>query len=257
MMTFLQTGKALYVLAAICAAGILTRLLASSFYKRLIRESQNLALTKNRCLRALRQSTEDTYRINQGMNNVRVYLERQFYGLRVMGLSLRGLDNLSGQLTMLCFLAGGVGAFLSYWYRSDNYYIVLYGTMGVLGGMATMVAEGGVNLEAKKQQLLTCLQDSLENVLLPKLERENRADAQEQSEPLRSPVSLRSGARERRGQLRRGALQTAASREHLKESQNEIPRPAIVPDQKTQNWLQDLSPDQKRALGEMLRDFMS
>ena len=53
MMSFLQTGKALYVLAAICLAGVFTRLMAGSFYKRLIKESTNMALTKNKYLRGL------------------------------------------------------------------------------------------------------------------------------------------------------------------------------------------------------------
>ena len=44
MMNFLQTGKALYVLGLICLAGVLVRLAAGSFYKRLIRESGNLSL---------------------------------------------------------------------------------------------------------------------------------------------------------------------------------------------------------------------
>ena len=131
-----------------------------------------MALTKNKYLRNLKQNAEDTYRINQGMNNTRVYLERQLYGLRVMGMSIRGLDNLSGQLTLLCFLAGGAAAFLSYWYRSDNYYIVLYGTVGILSGMLTMLVDYGVNLEARRQQLLTCLQDYMENVMLPRMNRE-------------------------------------------------------------------------------------
>ena len=112
-MSFLQTGKALYVLAAICLAGVFSRLMAGSFYKRLIKESTNMALTKNKCLRNLKQNAEDTYRINQGMSNTRVYLERQMYSLRTAGMTARGLDNLSGQLTLLCFLAGGGAAFLS------------------------------------------------------------------------------------------------------------------------------------------------
>ena len=58
---------------------------------------------KNRYLRALRQNAEDTYRINMGMNNTRVYLERQIYSLRFMGISLQGFENLGGQLTLLCF----------------------------------------------------------------------------------------------------------------------------------------------------------
>ena len=73
MMSFLQTGKALYVLAAICLAGVFTRLMAGSFYKRLIKESTNMALTKNKYLRGLKQNAEDTYRMNQGMNNT-VYI---------------------------------------------------------------------------------------------------------------------------------------------------------------------------------------
>ena len=81
--------------------------------------------------------------MNQGMNNTRVYLERQMYSLRTFGMSVKGLDNLSGQLTLLCFLAGGGAAFLSYWFRSDNYYIVLYGTTGILAGKFTMLVDYG------------------------------------------------------------------------------------------------------------------
>lgn len=46
MMSFLQTGKALYVLAVICFGGIFVRLAAGSFYKKLIKESANMALTQ-------------------------------------------------------------------------------------------------------------------------------------------------------------------------------------------------------------------
>ena len=135
MMSFLQTGKALYVLAVICFGGIFVRLAAGSFYKKLIKESANMALTKNRYLRNLKQNAEDTYRINMGMNNAAVYLQRQLGNLKFLGFSLSGLENLAGQLTLLSFLAGGVCAFLSYWNRSDNSYIVLYGAAGILGGM--------------------------------------------------------------------------------------------------------------------------
>ncbi|MCB7318148.1 hypothetical protein [Lacrimispora sp. 210928-DFI.3.58] len=252
MMSFLQTGKALYVLAAICLAGVFSRLMAGSFYKGLIKESTNLALTKNKYLRNLKQSAEDTYRINQGMNNTRVYLERQIYGLRMLGLSVRGLDNLSGQLTLLCFLAGGGAAFLSYWYRSDNYYIVLYGTVGILAGMFTMLVDYGVNLEAKRQQLLTCLQDYMENVMWPRLNREggDYTPAAAAEGEHREPAAVRSIGRERRfnNNTRRGLEQAAASRENSKEKKE---------DRSGENWLQDLNPDQKRMLGELLKEFIS
>ena len=253
MMSFLQTGKALYILAAICLAGIISRLVAGRFYKGLNKESVNMALTKNKYLRNLKQNAEDTYRINQGMNNTRVYLERQLYGLRVMGMSVRGLDNLSGQLTLLCFLAGGAAAFLSYWYRSDNYYIVLYGTVGILTGMLTMLVDYGVNLEARRQQLLTCLQDYMENVMLPRMNREGSGDympAVTSEGERRESAPVRSIGRERRfnNNSRRGIEQAAASRESSKEKKE---------DKSGDDWLKDLNPDQKRMLGELLKEFIS
>ena len=251
MMSFLQTGHALYALAAICLAGVFSRLMAGSFYKRLIKESANMALTKNRCLRTLKQNAEDTYRINQGMSNTRVYLERQLYGLRKGGMSVRGMDNLSGQLTLLCFLAGGGATFLSYWYRSDNYYIVLYGTIGILSGMLTMLVDYGVNLEARRQQLLTCLQDYLENVMWPRMNREGATEhgpAVTAEEERREPAAVRSIARDRRSNntnSRRSLEQMAASREYGGDKNSK------------ENWLQDLNPEQKRVLGELLKEFIS
>lgn len=254
MISFLQTGKALYLLAAICLVGIFTRMMAGSFYKRLIKESTNLALTKNKYLRSLKQNAEDTYRINQGMNNTRVYLERQMYSMRMMGFSVRGVDNLSGQLTLLCFLAGGAAAFMSYWYRSDNYYIVLYGTIGILSGMLTMLVDYGVNLESRRQQLTTCLQDYMENVMWPRLSREGTDDHAPAlaEEERREPSPVRAIGRERRPAGRRSIEQTAASREKLKE-----PAKNAEDKQSGENWLQDLNPDQKRILGEMLKEFIS
>ena len=42
--------------------------------------------------------------------------------------------------------------------------------------MFTMLVDYGVNLEAKSQQLLTCLQDYMENVMWPRMNREGTAD---------------------------------------------------------------------------------
>lgn len=55
-----------------------------------------MALTKNRYLRNLKQNAEDTYRINMGMNNAAVYLQRQLGNLKFLGFSLSGLENLAG-----------------------------------------------------------------------------------------------------------------------------------------------------------------
>ena len=157
MLEFLQTGKALYVLAAVCGLGVVTRWLTRNLYKRLIKETDNMSLTKNKNLRTFKQKTENNYQMNQGIPKIKPYLERQMYDFRFMGMTLNGWNTFSNQMTLLCFLAGGAAAFGAYWYRTDPYYIVLYGSMGILAGLFTILVDHGAGVGDKKQQLFTAL----------------------------------------------------------------------------------------------------
>ena len=107
MLQFLQTGKVLYVLAAVCALGIISKLVTGNLYKRLIKETGNMALTKNRNLRALKQKTENMFLLSHGLRNPAAYIEKQVYGFRFMKISLDDWDNFSVQTMILCFLIGG------------------------------------------------------------------------------------------------------------------------------------------------------
>ena len=193
MLEFLETGKALYVLTAVCILGLLSRLTARNLYKRLIRETDNMTLTKNRCLRDLKQKAENTYRLNLGIHNTKAYLEKQLAGYRFMGFTLNGWGNLASQLTVLCFLLGGSAAFGAYWYRCDSYYVVLYGTVGLLSGLLTLFLDCGINLAERKNQLLNGLQDYLENSLFNRLAREAVSASEDDYRGARGGLESRGG----------------------------------------------------------------
>ena len=163
MLEFLQTGRMLYVLAAICALGTLSKLVTGSLYKRLIKETGNMALTKDKNLKALKQRMENIFLINHGIRNVNAYIEKQLYGFQFLHMSLDGWDNLSVQAMILCFMAGGAAAFGAYWYRCDNYYIVLYGAAGVFGGLFLAFVDNGIGAGTKRKQLADHLVDYVEN----------------------------------------------------------------------------------------------
>ena len=163
MLQFLQTGKALYVLAVVCGLGMISKLMTSSLYKRLVKETGNMALTKNKNLRSLKQKTENAFLLNHGIRNASAYIEKQLYGFRFMKISLDAWDNVSVQAMILCFLVGGIAAFGAYWYRCDSYYIVLYGTMGILAGLFLVLVDNGANISLKRQQLADALVDYVEN----------------------------------------------------------------------------------------------
>ena len=163
MLQFLQTGKALYILAVVCGIGVISKLVTSSLYKRLIKETGNMALTKNKNLRSLKQKTENMFLVNHGIRNAGAYIEKQLYSFRFMKLSLDVWDNFSVQAMILCFLLGGIAAFGAYWYRCDSYYIVLYGTVGILTGLLLVLVDNGANISLKRQQLEDGLIDYVEN----------------------------------------------------------------------------------------------
>ena len=170
MLQLLETGQALYVLAAVCLSGIFTRLMTKNIYKGLIKESANMTMAKNKSLKELKLSAENTYRTNQGIRDSGIWLEHQLYQLKFRGMTLSGWGNLSVQLTWLCLLLGGIGAFSSYWYRLDTFYIVLYGGGAVLMSMFTMLFDSGA-ANGKREQLTAALQDYMENTLCPRLSR--------------------------------------------------------------------------------------
>lgn len=205
MLQLLETGKALYVLAGICMLGIFTRMMTRHLYKRFIKESANLALTKNRSLQKLRQKAESTYRTNQGMADSGAWLEHQLFEMKAFGVSLPAWSGLCQQWTWLCLLAGGIGAFFSYWYRLDTYYIVMYGGGAVLMAMATMLFDNGA-AGGWRERLLAVLQDHLENVMFPRLARSHVGEAGRSEGEIQERTAARGTERLAvRGTAKRGA----------------------------------------------------
>ena len=292
MLEFLETGKALYVLAAVCALGILVRLTARNLYKRLIKETDNMTLTKNRYLRDLKQKTENTYRLNQGIHNSRVYLEKQLIGYRFMGMGLSGWTSLGGQMTILCFLLGGAASFGAYWYRCDSYYIVLYSSVGILAGLVTMVADYWANLTERRQQLLNALQDYMENSLFNRLDRRGRTEAggrnlvrsnekgnddqdfkgqdldsfgvkeyERNTGPSKAADRTvqrragRLGKKDQETEKDRGAEESRRDVDYLKNSLEQI---AASRERKPSDgeWIKDLSPDELELVGQVLKQYL-
>lgn len=175
MLEFLQTGKALSVLAAIGVIGIVSKLISRSLYKRLLKETENMAMTKNKNLKVLKQKLENAYRLNQNIVNTQAYLDKQLYGFKFMHISLHAWNNASTQMVILSLLAGGFGSFMSYWYRLDSYYIILYASVGALSSLFLTFLDSTFNIPLKQQRLANALLEYTDNSVFVRAARENAA----------------------------------------------------------------------------------
>lgn len=173
MLELFETGKALSVFAVIGAIGIISKLITRSLYRRLIKDTENMAMTKNRNLKLLKQKLENAYRLNQNIVNTQAYLDKQIYGFKFMHISLNAWNNVSLQMTILGLFAGGICSFMSYWYRLDSYYIILYAAVGALGSLFLTFLDSSFNIPFKQQRLSNSLLEYVDNSVFVRAVREN------------------------------------------------------------------------------------
>ncbi len=138
MLEFLQTGKALSVLAAIGMIGFVSKLITRSLYKRLLKETDNMAMTRNKNLQNLKQRLENTCRLGQNIVNTQAYLDKQIDGFSFLHISLDAWNGVSMEMVLLGLLTGAAEAFLAYWYELDASYIVLYASAAVMRAVSRL-----------------------------------------------------------------------------------------------------------------------
>ena len=197
MLEFLQTGKALSVLAVIAFIGAVSKLITRSLYRRLLKDTENMAMTRNKNLKILKQKLENTYRVNQNIVNSKAYLDKLMYDFRFLRVSFDAWDNVSRQMVLLGLFAGGTGSFLSYWYRIDSYYIVLYASMGALAGLFLMFLDSSFHIGQKKQKLETILLEYVDNSVFVRAARENSSRETMPREAAAAAFSTGMSSRER------------------------------------------------------------
>ncbi len=89
---------------------LFVRLFLGGLYKRLIRESDNLASTQDKQLRQCKLKYTNCYQLNRGVPNTSVFVDKFLSRLSAGPFSLEFLYHLSGQLMLLSVVFAGVGA---------------------------------------------------------------------------------------------------------------------------------------------------
>lgn len=251
MLRFLEGGWFLTVMVGIAALGMLDKLLVRRLYKGLIKQSDHMNETKNKFLKQIRQKFENSYRLNFGVNNIAVFIEKQMNQYRFMGFTLRGINNFSGQTPGLVILMGILASLASYWYKLDFELVVVYTCAGIVLGIGCYLWDNLIDANGCRRVLLAQLGDYLENNLKNQLLRDVA-----EVEDLDLTMSEQS-AKEGTGQSKKDI-------EYLKKSLNQIaagmvPEPESDSDpQKEQPLLKkQLTPQEERVIKDIIKEYLS
>ena len=148
---------------------ILCRFITGIFLNSLIREAENMSATQNRFLKQCKAKFRSCYRLNDGVPNIPVFVDRFMGKIQIGRFSIDGLAHLSGQLTLLAVFAAGLGACAAIIEGKTPGEILPYYLLSFLGLYLYFSISGLVDLEGKKALLKVSLTDFLENHMAPRL----------------------------------------------------------------------------------------
>ena len=104
MLAFIESGVFIYVLAAIAGVGIITKLISAARYSRLERQAEDVAGTRDTYIRLWKNKFENAYRVNKGMNDPDLFVERCMNQCKLMGIHLFKWDRLNRVLCSVCLM---------------------------------------------------------------------------------------------------------------------------------------------------------
>ncbi len=161
-----------YIMLALCACGILLKLILNMIYSRLIKASDNMAKSKNKLTQMMKKKFETCYKLKIGVNNVDIFVDKYVFRHRFCGILLSTWENIGGQILMLCLLIGSISTILGLIYECGKQQILTTFSVGILTSGLLIFLEGLINLSGRKELIRLNMKDYLENILKVRLEQE-------------------------------------------------------------------------------------
>ena len=167
MLNYLNHEFGLYGLVGVFTICVLGKLIANGIYKRMIKQSKDLLVTKDKRLRFIAENY-GAYRQKQGaIHNLPVFIEKNIYSYKRLGINPLKLDAVVSQGPLICFLCGLSVTFVSFWYGEPIKYIVLQFSAGVILGIVMAIVDGILDTERKRDMAFIHIQNYLENYMPP------------------------------------------------------------------------------------------
>ncbi len=151
------------LLLAFLGISFLLRVFLGAVLGVLIRETENMASTKNRVLRQCKSKFANCFALNGGVKNVSVFVEKFVERLHFGPFSVEGLYHFSGQSMLLGITLAGVGICVTL-AEGDPlpeilpYFMVVFGSLYLFFALSS-----AIDLAGRKRILKIQLVDYLEN----------------------------------------------------------------------------------------------
>lgn len=172
MTEFLMNYGMLKIMAGICLAELLVKWLLGHTWKRLLKAAENMSQSKHRLMKNICMRFETCYKLQIGVPNVAVFVERYLRRYRILGLYSKTWEAFCNQCMLLTMVIGMGSGIWALWMDVDPKMIFLHMFAGVLSSGILFVFDYVFGIHNKQELLQIEIMDFLENIYKPRLENE-------------------------------------------------------------------------------------
>jgi len=152
------------------AIGILYQIAIGVIYQRMIQQADTLSGTDNKLLKQCKERFINCYKLNGGVANIPVFVDKYINRIRVMGMSINFMKHLSGQLMLAGVFVAGFGVFSGIVEGHRFVDLLPYYIISLFGIYLYLSAMSIVDMPGRRKMLKTNLTDYLENTVAQRLE---------------------------------------------------------------------------------------
>ncbi|MDD7388471.1 MAG: hypothetical protein PUG60_02220 [Lachnospiraceae bacterium] len=224
MERFLASSVPVYIMAVITGLGILGTWATGIYYRQMINQTENMMSARHSFLLQMRNRFENTYRVNNGIDNVPLFVDRQLSGNRFLGIHVQKAGKASQKAALLCLIFGGAVTMMQQIKGFSAHQVVT--TLGVT--LFCAVAGFGIyilsDMEYAQNQLQVLLEEYFTNTMAKRLansrEEERGLNKADRTERGRADGSRNENSRMDSGKTESRKKRTVSSQSFYSDSQD-------------------------------------
>lgn len=158
------------IVVLLIVLSIIFQIMIGVLYQNMINETDNMTATDNQLLKQCKKKFANCYRMNGGVTNIPVFVDKFINHLRIGKISLISLQHWSGQLVLFSVFVSGMGIYTGIT-RGDRFITLMpYYIISMIGLYVYFGVSSAIDISGKKQVLKTNLVDYMENHMVKRLE---------------------------------------------------------------------------------------
>ena len=164
---------------------ILGKIMLGVLYQNMIKETENMRATKNKRLKQCKLKFVNCYRLNHGVANVPVFVDKYLNQMKIGPVSVNTFYHLCGQTMLLSVLCAGIAVCRSITKSAGLFAVLPYYIVSFLGLYLHFAVSAVMDIRGRRRMLKINLVDFLENHMSMQLAEAELTEEGEEAQDIR------------------------------------------------------------------------